>query len=228
MMTNETVIPNLGVAAAEVRRRLRDAGVLTISISGGPGAGKTALLEQMLRRLRKDFNVGVIVGNSKAERDLRRLQPAAHFVSGSPAGGLSAAHIRDQLDHGDIADLDVLFVEMGSDYTSLATPDVGQNMRVSVFSVAAGDDKAVAIPHRVKTADLLLLNKMDLLPHVAFDPQVFRADVQRINSAVPVIEVTATRPDGVDPWERWLRAAIAVHRLRGLKQSFRPTEMFLG
>jgi hydrogenase nickel incorporation protein HypB len=227
MMQNQTVIPDVD-AAAEVRRRLHDAGVLTLSISGGPGAGKTALLEQMLRRLRKDFNVGVIVGNPKAERDLIRLQPVAHFVSRVPASGLSAIHVRDQLDHGEIPELNVLFIEVGSDYTGFATPDVGQDMRVAVFSVAAGDDKAVAFPHRVRTADLVLLNKMDLLPHVAFDPRVFRADVQRINSAVPVMEVTATRANGVDPWERWLRAAIAVHQLRGSRQSFGATELFLG
>jgi hydrogenase nickel incorporation protein HypB len=227
MMPNGTLIPEVD-AAAEVRRRLRDAGILTLSISGGPGAGKTALLEQMLRRLRKDFKVGVIVGNPKAERDITRLQPVAHFVSHVSARGLSAVHVRDHLDHGEIPDLNVLFVEMGSDYTGLATPDVGQDMRIAVFSVAAGDDKAVAFPHRVRTADLVLLNKMDLLPHVAFDPQVFRADVQRINPAVPVMEVTATRSDGVDPWEHWLRAAIAVHQLRGFRQPFRPTEMFLG
>jgi hydrogenase nickel incorporation protein HypB len=226
-MPNETVIPDIDVAA-DVRRRLRDAGVLALSISGGPGAGKTALLEQMLRRLRKDFNVGVIVGNPKAERDITRLHPVAHFVSRVPASALSAIHVQDQLDRGEILDLDVLFIEMGSDYTGFAMHDVGQDMRVSVFSVAAGDDKAIAFPHRVRTADLVLLNKMDLLPHVAFDPQVFRADVQRINSAVPLLEVTARRPDGVDPWERWLRAAIAVHQLRALRQPFGPTEMFLG
>lgn len=227
MMHNETVIADVD-AAADVRQRLHDAGVLTLSISGGPGAGKTALLEQMLRRLRKDFNVGVIVGNRKAERDVTRLHPVAHFVSHVPASDLRAIHVRDQLDHDEIRDLSVLFIEMASEETGSGTPDVGQDMRVSVFSVAAGDDKAIAFPHRVRTADLVLLNKMDLLPHVAFDPQVFRADVQRINAGVPVMEVTATRLDGVDPWERWLRAAIAVHQLGGLRQSFRPTEMFLG
>ena len=227
MMHNETIVPDVD-AAADVRLRLHAAGVLTLSISGGPGAGKTALLEQMLRRLRKDFNVGVIVGNPKAERDVTRLHPVAHFVSHVPGSGVRAIHVRDQLDHGEIRDLNVLFIEMASNDAGFGTPDVGQDMRVSVFSVAAGDDKAVAFPHRVRTADLVLLNKMDLLPHVAFDPQVFRADVQRINSGVPVMEVTATRLDGIDPWERWLRAAIAVHELRGLRQSFRPTELFLG
>src|SRR5687767_3506450 len=118
-------------------------------------------LEQMLRRLRKDFNVGVIVGNPKAERDVIRLQPVAHFVSHVSARGLSAVHVRDQLDHGEIPDLSVLFVEMVRDYAGSATPDVGQHMRVAVFSVATGDDTAVAFPHRVRTADLVLLNKMD-------------------------------------------------------------------
>jgi hypothetical protein len=92
-MSNETVIPNVGKAAAEVCRRLRDAGVFTLSLSGGPGACRTAVLEQMLRQLRRDFNVDVIVANPKAERNVRRLHAVADFGSPVPASGLIAIHV---------------------------------------------------------------------------------------------------------------------------------------
>jgi hydrogenase nickel incorporation protein HypB len=93
--------------------------------------------------------------------------------------------------------------------------------------VAAGDDKVAQLPHRVATADLILLNKADLLPHVEFDLEAFRADARRINPAIRVIEVSAAQGAGLDEWEKWLRDAIRQHRPRNGRDS-RPSESFIG
>ena len=230
-MSNGTMIGDATAeaAAGEVRRRLSDAGVLGVSIVGGGGAGKTALLQRTLSRLRRDdVKAGVIVGNLKAERDVARLQSVAQFVCPVRAGGLHATHVRNQLTCAPIDDLDVLFIETPADFSPIAMPDLGQDVRVAVFSVAGGDDRAAAFPHRVTAADLVLLAKTDLLPHVTFDRAAFRADVGRINPAVPVLEVAAIRGDGMDRWERWVRDAISRKRTSWSSDVGRLTEIFLG
>ncbi len=229
-MSNGIMIAGIDAAGAAtaVRQRLRDSGVLGVCLSGGAGAGKTALLAQMLARLHRDVKAGVIVVNLTAERDIRRLRSVAQFVHAVRASGVNATHVRNQLDRAPIDDLDVLFIETAAEFSGVATPDLGQDVRVAVFSVAGGDDKAAAFPHRVTAADLVLLNKVDLLPHVTFDLTVFRADVRRINAAVPVLEVAATRADGLDRWEQWVRDAIGRKRSSSSHGATRLTEIFLG
>src|SRR5687767_10347804 len=106
-MSNGTMIAGIDAAGAAtaVRQRLRDSGVLGVCLSGGAGAGKTALLEQTLARLHRDVKAGVIVANLTAERDIRRLRSVAQFVYAVRASGVNATHVRDQLDRPPIDDL---------------------------------------------------------------------------------------------------------------------------
>jgi hydrogenase nickel incorporation protein HypB len=221
-----TIFASDAVAAA--RRKLREARVVAVSLCGSPGSGKTALLEETLRRIGSDMRAGVIVANPKAERDISRLRAHVRFAAEIHSAELSAGPIVDTLAHADLRGLDVLFIETLGGIADTAPADLGQDVRVAIFSVAAGDDKAVEFPRRVATADLLLLNKMDLLPHVKFNPDAFRADARRINPAVEVIEVSAAGGGGLDQWEKWLREAIRRHRTRNGGGEGRPSESFIG
>ena len=214
-------------AIALTRTSLRASHVFALSLTGSPGAGKTRLLEETLRRLAGDFRTGVIVANPKADRDIERLRALASFVAGIRSAELTAAQVTDVLALRDLHGLDVLFIEALGGIADRAPADLGQDVRVAVFSVAAGDDKAAEFPRRVASADLLLLNKADLLPHVEFDPQAFLADARRVNPTIKVIEVSAAQGAGLDEWEEWLRDAIRRHRPRDGSHT-RPSESFLG
>jgi hydrogenase nickel incorporation protein HypB len=217
-------------AAERNRRALCDAQVLAVTLSGDAGAGKTALLEETLRRLAGHFRAGVIIANPKAERDARRLAGLADVVVPLRTAVLDAGQLHDALARADFDALDLLFIETNTGLSGRGADDLGQAARVAVFSVSGGDDKAAEFPLAVTDADLVLLNKLDLLPHVHFDPRVFECDVRRLNLDVPVVHVSAAHGTGIDQWERWLREQIGrvARRQATAAEWLEPPEVFLG
>jgi hydrogenase nickel incorporation protein HypB len=228
-MTNNNVIAP-PAAAPHVRRRTGQTHVFTLSVCGSPGVGKTTLLEGILRCVAADYRTGVIVGNLKAERDTKRLRALAQVVVDVQSAELEPRQVIRALSHIDVNRLDLLVIESTGGMAVAAPVDYGEEARVAVFSVSGGDDKAAEFPHRVIAADLVVLNKIDLLPHVAFDRAVFRADVRRINPAVPILEVSAAPASGLDQFERWLRASVQQHErvVRSADEFLTPPESFLG
>ena len=215
-------------AVALNRRVLRDARVLAVTLYGGAGGGKTALLQETLQRLAGHCRAGVIIANPKAERDARQLARYADVIVPVRAATLDAERLQEVLSRTQLGGLEVLFIETLGSPTGSPSADLWQDAQVAVFSVSGGDNKAAEFAHGVAAADLVLLNKLDLLPHVQFDPHVFESDVRRLNIDVPVLHVSATRGTGMDQWERWL-----LERLRRVPRGpaaewLEPPEVFLG
>jgi hydrogenase nickel incorporation protein HypB len=215
--------------AGELNRRvLRDAGVLAIELSGGAGAGKTTLLEDTLRRLHGRYRTGVIVANPTADRDARRLRAYGGHVIPVSAAAIDAHQLHCALCDMHLGELDVLFIETILSLTGSGSRDVGQDLRVAVLSVAGGDDKAAEFARGVADADLVLLNKLDLLPHVHFDTRVFDSDIRRLNLDAAVLKVSAAHGGGMDEWERWLGDQLRRVPRRSAVERLEPPEVFLG
>ncbi len=188
------------------RRRLRDAGVFCIDLIGSPGCGKTSLLEATLRRLHGRINIGIVAGDLATDRDALRIQACgAKVVQINTGKGchLDANQVRHALDEIDLDGLDLLIIENVGNLICPVGFDLGQDAKVGMFSVCGGDDKAAKHPHLVRAADLLLLNKIDLMKYVRFHPVTFREDVERLNPDVDVIELSVTEPR-IDRWLDWL------------------------
>jgi len=188
------------------RRTLRAAGVYTIDLMGGPGCGKTSLLEATLRELRQQMTVGVIVGDLTTTRDADRLARwSDHVVQINTGKGchLDANQVRQALGQIDLLALDLLFIENVGNLICPVGFDLGQHTKVGMFSLAEGDDKAAKHPYIVAESSVLLLNKMDLQPYLPFDMDGFRADVKRLNPDVELIE-TAVLRNQLDGWLAWL------------------------
>jgi hydrogenase nickel incorporation protein HypB len=195
---------------------LHEAGVLTISVIGGPGCGKTTLIDATIDRLTPDVNVGVIACDPVSHRDADRLARHGRQVVQVNTGedhGLEARHVYRALKSLDLEWADLLFVENIGSLTGPAANDLGQDLTVTVFSVAAGDDKAEKHPALVRSADVVLLNKVDLLGRGPFDVAAFRRDVRRINETAEVIEISGLYAQGIDRWIDWLRRRVkTAHR----------------
>ncbi len=190
------------------RRNFNDAHVFVIDLIGAPGAGKTALLELMLDQLAGIVRVGVVVGDPATSRDGQRLARfTRHVVQVNTGHGchLDANQVRQAITKLPLAELDILVIENVGNLICPVGFDLGQHAKVGLFSVSEGDDKAAKHPHLVLTANVLLLNKIDLLPYVPFDVPRFREDVRHLNQVAPLMEVSVARRQ-IDPWTQWLLA----------------------
>ena len=182
-------------------------GIVALNLMSSPGAGKTTLLERTVREL--DLPVSVLEGDQETVLDADRIVAAgARVVQINTGSGchLDAGMVARALPALAPADGSVVFVENVGNLVCPALFDLGERARVVIMSVTEGADKPLKYPHMFRTADLVLLNKIDLLPHVDFDVATCVAAARRARPGVPVLEASATRGDGLDAWYAWVRA----------------------
>jgi len=207
----ENVLKLNDEVAALNRQALRAAGVFTIDLIGAPGCGKTALLEATLRQLCNELRIGVLVGDLTTDRDGQRLARWTGDVVQINTGRgchLDANQVRQGLARLALDRLDLLVIENVGNLICPVGFDLGQDVKVGMFSVSEGDDKAAKHPYLVYESALLLLNKIDLLPYVPFDGCAFRRDIAGLNPRVQVLELSVANDD-LAPWLDWVRAAAA-------------------
>jgi len=200
--------------AAAIRTDQARRGIFAVDLIGAPGSGKTALLEATLRELNGSgrpsvHHSAVLVGDLTTRRDGDRLARWCDRVVQISTGEgchLEAGQVRDGLAQLDLDGVDLLFVENVGNLICPVGFDLGQAAKVGLFSLTEGDDKAAKHPYLVTAADLILLNKIDLAPHLSFDRAGFEADVRLLNPAVPIFEVSATTGAGIEAWLDWLEA----------------------
>ncbi len=193
--------------ATQNRARFTDRGIFAVDIIGAPGCGKTALLEATLKALAGRRKAAVLVGDLATRRDGDRLARWCDQVVQISTGQgchLEAGQIRDALATLDLAAIDILFIENVGNLICPVGFDLGQAAKVGIFSTTEGDDKPGKHPYLVNEADLLLLNKIDLLPYVPFERANFEADVRLLNPTVPIFGTSATTGEGLDAWLAWL------------------------
>lgn len=193
--------------AAMNREILRGRGIFTLDLMGAPGCGKTALLEKTLERLAGQLRVGVIVGDLTTARDAQRMARfCKHVVQVNTGKGchLEANHVRQALGQLDLSALDLLIIENVGNLICPVGFDLGQDLKVAMFSISGGDDKAAKHPYIVIESELILLSKIDLLPHIPFDMELFYDDIRQLKPAAKVIETSVTTGQGMDQWIEWL------------------------
>lgn len=201
-------VPNPASLAQANRQRLETAGVAALNIVGSAGCGKTSLIRATLQSLAGQVRVGVITADPGSNLDAQRLvglaDQAVHINTGH-GHCLDAAQFSQALDTLDLDSLDLLLIENVSSLIGPADCDLGETKRVAVFSVAAGDDKLSKYQDVVQWADILVLNKMDLVESFPFDLGTFRRRLRRINPRLALFEISARSGDGIDCWAGWLR-----------------------
>jgi hydrogenase nickel incorporation protein HypB len=192
------------------RQVLQEAGIYTIDLIGAPGCGKTALMEATLPKLAAhDIRGAVIVGDLATQRDADRMARFCDQVVQVNTGKrchLEAHHVRQAIANLDVSKIDILFIENVGNLICPVGFDLGQNVKIGMFAVSGGDDKAAKHPYIVCESNLLLLGKSDLFPHVPFDRELFRADIRQLNPKVELIELSAKTGEGMDRWLTWLTA----------------------
>ena len=213
--------------AVHNRAHFDRARVLAVNLMSSPGAGKTSLLECTIDALRESIRMAVIEGDLATENDAARIRargvPAVQITTGS-ACHLDAHMVHAALHDLPLGELDVVFIENVGNLVCPASFDLGQHRNVTLLSVTEGDDKPAKYPVMFRAADLVLLTKIDLL-EVLDDFSVERAEryVRELGSAAPVLQLTARRGAGIEPWIDWVRRELQEHRARVARgESARP------
>jgi hydrogenase nickel incorporation protein HypB len=197
---------------ARANRDLFDrAGTYTINMMSSPGAGKTALLERTLERLRGKLRLGVLEGDVQTTLDADRLArfhiPLVQVNTDPGFGGechLDANMVRSGLGELPLDDIDVLIIENVGNLVCPAEFRVGEDVRVMVYSVTEGEEKPLKYPLMFRSADLILVNKADLLEHLDFDLEQFLGNLDAVNPGVRTVLTSARTGQGVDEWCDWL------------------------
>jgi hydrogenase nickel incorporation protein HypB len=213
----QDVLAKNDAIAARNRAWLGERGILALNLVSSPGAGKTTLLERTLRELRGEVPIAVVEGDQETPLDAERIRAAGCPVLQINTGRgchLDAAMIADALRSLDPPRGSLVFVENVGNLVCPAMFDLGERAKVVVASTPEGEEKPLKYPHMFRAATLMLLNKIDLVPHLTFDADACIARARQVNPALEVLPISATRGDGLDRWYAWLKSSIAEIRPR--------------
>ncbi len=197
------------------RATLQGHHVACIDLIGAPGCGKTALLERTLRSLTQEMTIGVLAGDLATTRDAERLVDCTPHVAQINTGKgchLDANQVRQGMSNLELESLDLLIIENVGNLICPVGFDLGQTVKVGMFSTTEGDDKPAKHPYVVLASDLIILNKLDLLPYVPFSVERFEDDLRSVRSDVSLLQMTAisteSKSDQFDLWLEWIRNCV--------------------
>lgn len=210
-MPKVTIAQNILAAndtiAQEIQQSLAARGIRTINVMSSPGAGKTTLLERTIARLQGKLGIGVIEGDIETSADAERIEAAgAEVVQINTRGAchLEAHMIRDALAELDLAHINLLFIENIGNLICPAAWNLGEDLRVVLVSTTEGDEKPAKYPQMFAVSQVMIVNKLDLLPYVDYDLEKVKHQALAVNPHLRIFEVSCRTGTGLEAWCDWL------------------------
>lgn len=210
LAANETV-------AQDIRQMLKERGITTINVMSSPGAGKTTLLEQTITGLRERVRIAVIEGDIETSADAERIEAAgAETVQINTRGAchLEAHTIQAALAEMRLDQIQMLFIENIGNLVCPAAWDLGEEMRIVVVSTSEGDDKPAKYPQMFASSQVLIVNKLDLLPYVDYQLAKVRRQALAINPQLQIFEMSCRSGEGLDQWCDWVERKVRANGRR--------------
>ena len=198
--------------AEENRRTLNKHNIFSINLLSSPGSGKTALLEKTLKTLSGDYSIAVIEGDVQTDNDARRIDklgiPVVQIIT---MGGchLEAKLVQGALVKFQLEKLKFIVIENVGNLVCPANYDLGENKKVVMVSTTEGDDKPLKYPAMFRVADVMIINKTDLLPYVDFSVEKVRQNALHINGNLEIFETSCKTGEGLVDWINWIRGHLS-------------------
>ncbi|MGB3481460.1 MAG: hydrogenase nickel incorporation protein HypB [Mycobacterium sp.] len=198
---------------ADINRNAFDAnGVRALNLMSSPGSGKTTVLAATLDELAADLAIGIIEGDIATDLDAAKLGGRGAQISllntNNGFGGechLDAPMVNRALQGLDLAALDLVIIENVGNLVCPAEFDVGEHAKAMVYSVTEGEDKPLKYPVMFRSVDVVLLNKIDLVPYLDVDVEQYVAHIRQVNPTAVIMPVSARTGEGMSQWYQWLR-----------------------
>lgn len=208
----QSVLEENDLVAARNRALFESRDLRVLNLISSPGAGKTSLLVETLWRLQGELRCAVIEGDLQTAHDAQRIaETGAPVIQINTRGGchLNATQVRGALEHLPLAELDLLFIENVGNLVCPSSFDLGESEKIVLMSVTEGEDKPVKYPLAFSLARLMVLTKVDLLPHLRFDLDLCKEYAHRINPQIEILETSVFSENGLAPWIEALRERAA-------------------
>ena len=201
--------------AAENRQYFDERGIFALNLVSGPGAGKTALLVKTIELLKGKVAISVVEGDQQTSNDAERIRatgvPALQINTGKGChlDGHMVGHALERLQPPDES---LFLIENVGNLVCPAAFDLGEHHKVAILSVTEGEDKPLKYPDMFRAADVMLLNKCDLLPYLEFDADLAEANARRVNPDLTIFRVSATSSESLAAWLSWIEAGLEAQR----------------
>ena len=207
----ESVFKNNNERAALLRAELKEQGVFLLNLMSSPGAGKTTTLCQTINLLKDEISIGVMEADIDSDVDAAAIAETGAKVIQLHTGGmchLDAEMTRQGLDALETAGIELAILENVGNLVCPAEFDNGATKNAMILSVPEGDDKPLKYPLMFSICDVLLINKMDVLPYFNFDLEACCERARKLNPNIKIIPISATKGEGVAEWAKWLKAQV--------------------
>ncbi|MGR8930904.1 MAG: hydrogenase nickel incorporation protein HypB [Gammaproteobacteria bacterium] len=202
--------------ADENRCYFANRGVLALNLVSSPGSGKTTLLTLTIDRLKDELNIAVIEGDQQTARDAERIRETgvqAMQINTGKGCHLDAHRVGHALESLNLPNHSLLFIENVGNLVCPSAFDLGEAHKVVILSTTEGEDKPIKYPDMFHAADLMILNKTDLLPHLDFDSEQCIRYAKQVNPKIKVLQLSAKTGEGLDNWLKWLKAELELQRI---------------
>lgn len=192
-------------------------GIYVVNLMSAPGAGKTSVLEQTLKNLKADYAVGVIEGDLVTTIDADRIAatgvPSYQITTGQVCH-LDARMVHNAFHGFDVKGFDVLFIENVGNLVCPAEFNLGEDLKIMVFSTTEGAEKPKKYPLMFHEADAVILNKIDLVPYAGVSLEELAQNVREVNPLAPIFAISCRSGEGLDVWLRWLREQVKSRKFK--------------
>ncbi|WP_198244313.1 hydrogenase nickel incorporation protein HypB [methane-oxidizing endosymbiont of Gigantopelta aegis] len=198
------------------RQAFAEKGILTLNLVSSPGSGKTSLLTRTLQDLTEEIPMAVIEGDQETSRDADRIRETgvkAVQINTGKGCHLDAHQVGHAVEHLSLQQGSVLMIENVGNLVCPAAFDLGEAAKVAILSVTEGEDKPIKYPDMFHAADILLLNKIDLLPYLDFNVEQCIDYARRVNPGIQVFKISAKTGEGLQDWYQWIRLSLQTRLL---------------
>lgn len=204
---NKKILDKNEECAAGNRAFFEDNGIVCLNVISSPGSGKTTILSRTITDTGDRLRIAVIEGDLSTDTDARKIRAtgaAAVQIETQGSCHLSAEQVAKALGAIPAKQMDVIFIENVGNLVCPSDFNLGESYRVVVLSIPEGDDKPIKYPGTFAKADVILINKIDLLDYIDFDTAKVQADIRTVNKTAKIFQISATTGKGLDEWYDWL------------------------